>query len=139
MDDWVPFFAIAMFAEDMRIEPAGTTSLISILPDTVVLPELPAALPHLHVYVRIAYSPANPPRSVSCGLRIDDRAALLTQHLDTPELQRVVADAVATDAKIGTIVARIHATDIAFDQACLLNATVTWNDEEFVVGTLMIQ
>lgn len=139
MKDWVPFFAIALFAEDIREESIGTISLLSILPDNVVLSAFPAILPKLHVYIRIAYNPGDPPSRVTCGLRKSGETPLLTQPFETPQLRAAVAETVMSGAKIGTIIARFGVENLELREPCTLNATVTWNDEEFVVGTLMIK
>lgn len=139
MNDWVPFSAVAIFAEDARDEPAGTVSLISILPDTVVLSHSPATLPRLILYIRISYDPSDPPDSVSCGLHIDDQPALLTQDFASDRLAQAIAETRATDARIGTIVARFDVVNLDLPKPCLLNATVTWAGEAFIVGALRVR
>jgi hypothetical protein len=139
MNDWVPFSAVAIFAEDVREERAGTVSLIGILPDTVVLSAFPAVLPRLNLYIRISYDPNDPPSDVSCGLRINDEPPLLTQDFAAEPLAQAVAETVAGGGRIGTIIARFGAVNLELREACLLNATVTWNGEEFIVGNLMVK
>lgn len=49
----LPFDAVTLFAEDVREETQGTLSLIGILPDTLAVPGVPAALPKLAIYTRV--------------------------------------------------------------------------------------
>lgn len=136
MSDWAPFSAVAMFAEDVRDEVSGTVSLIGVMPDTVLVDSFPAMLPRLHLYMRVSYDPYDPPTSVSSGLRVNDQTAILAKDFDDDALRQTVADAVRSGIRIGTIVARFGAVNVQLAEPCQLNATITWNGEEYIVGNL---
>ena len=138
MNDWAPFSAVAIFAEDGRDEVGGTLSLIGIMPDNVAVASFPALLPRLHLYIRISYDPTDPPMTVSSGMRVNDDAPILTQAFDDAALRQSVADALTSGTRIGTIIARFGAINVQLHEPCLLNATITWNDEEYIVGNLNI-
>jgi hypothetical protein len=139
MDEEAPFSAVAIFAEEVREQQGGRLSILNIFPDTIAVETVPALLATIHAYIRISYDPAHPPHAVAAGLRVGDAAPIMTQHFDPARLQKAVAETRMTGAKIGTIVARFGATNFQVHDTCLLNATVTWNDEEFIVGSLSIR
>lgn len=139
MSDSAAFSAMALFAEDARDEVAGTISLIGVMPDNILIESFPAMLPRLQVYIRVAYDPADPPHSVSSGLRVNDQDPILAQDFDRTALHRTIAEAVRSEARIGSIVARFGAVNVQLNEPCRLNATITWNGEEYIVGTLHLK
>jgi hypothetical protein len=67
-----PFVAVAVFCDSIRQEVGGAETLVGVMTDNVNVPEVPAAMGRLALYVRIQIDPDFDPNPVSLALRLPD-------------------------------------------------------------------
>lgn len=137
--NYLPCSAVAMFAEDLRDEQAGTHSLIGIMPDNIEVQSMPGMMTKLAVYTRINFSPDTMPDRLEVLLRVTGDGSILNLSIIPREiLQQSVADTMAKNGPLVTIINRTVAAALVIPHPDRLESVVKWNDEEIIAGSLNI-
>lgn len=132
------FTAVALFCEDIRDEVEETFTLVGLLPDNIVVQQLPGMLPKLAVLIRI-------------HLRLDhvDDEAPLIFRIHTPGAETlensISADLVvksrADAEKLGTpfvvVNAKVRASPFAIKAAGQVQVTVEYRDSGEVLAAIV--
>jgi hypothetical protein len=128
--------AMGIFCEDFREEMLGLHSLIGVLPDNVNVAAVPALMPKLTLYVRIAISHECAVNEMAVVLMSPSGENLLAESaIETVLIERAKAEA-AINTTFGTIVHRATISPFPIQEYGRVKLVVRADSKEIVCGAL---
>ncbi|MBI2720370.1 MAG: hypothetical protein HY245_02880 [Rhizobiales bacterium] len=130
--------AIALFCEYIRVESAGTETLIGILPDNIQVDRFPGIFPSLHVYTRIHLDPGCDDLAIVVRLLSQRDITIIENEIPPDLLRRTLADARKSAAPIAGLISRLSAMPFPIEEEGRLRVVATIGKEELLCGAINI-
>jgi hypothetical protein len=127
---------VSIFCEDIREEKTGQDTIIGILPDNMLIPHIPGALPKLCVYVRVHLDIENSPQIISASLLNSDGAELALQTWEKSVIDKAFSDAKANAMPVVGLVLKAVMGPFPISAIGKIVSKLRIDDVEFVGGAL---
>jgi hypothetical protein len=130
---------VGLFCEDIREEKFGSDILIGIMPDNLVVPAVPSALPKLGFYVR-ANIPVNTAiKSISVKVKLIDGNEMELGRFDESMIEKDREGAIKKGAPILGLIFRAMVAPAHIPKYGRILILAKIDDDEFVCGSLNVQ
>ena len=134
-----PLVAIALFCESLRQETAGSETIVGVMPDNANVPQLPAAIPRLCIYVRVQVDPDFDPNPVSLALRTPDDKEIDLGKIDAAVFDTSRKQAKQTGKPYGGVIIRSELRPFAVLKYGRLEAILRTSTDKIVCGHITFQ
>jgi hypothetical protein len=130
--------AVAVFCEDIRREAAGTDTIVGILPDRVIVPKIPGAIPKLYVYARAHVFEASPGSVLVVRLLGNDNKEYARHQIDAERFQSAVSKSKTTGINYTGFIVRIGMAPFVVNEPEILKVLISIDDDEKFIGSFSI-
>lgn len=131
--------AMGVFCEDIREEKTGTQTLVGVYPDNLNIPTVPAALPKLALYMRIAVDPFVDAEQMSVWLISPKGDERKINDIDTKLVAQTQANSRKSGTPFATMISRIIAPAFPVTEYGRMKALLRIGSEEIICATLNFQ
>lgn len=130
-----PFTIIGLFCEDIREEKSGQDTLIGVLPDNLNIPNVPAIMPKLGIYIRVQLERNANPQTLKIKLRVPGAADMPMTKLDNL-ISQAKTEAETHGLPFAGLVARGVISPFPIHALGSIEAIVEVDGAEYVCGVL---
>lgn len=130
--------ATGFFCEDIRAEKQGTESVVGIFPDKINLPQFPATLPKLSLYLRLVIDSSDNDVSPIAIRFIGDNPSDIGEigKIESATIEQALKRAVEDKRPIAGIVARVAMSGFTPTKPGRLLATIDRNGQSIIVASV---
>jgi hypothetical protein len=130
---------VTLFCEDVRQEIAGTDTIVGVMPDNVVVPQIPSLFPKLAIYSRVHIPTDMVIKSISVKVKMLDGRISLLGTFDERQILKEQNNGRATNSPLVGFIFRAVLSPAPIVQHGRITVTATIDDQEIVGGSLNVQ
>lgn len=127
---------IALFCDDLREEIGGSTSLVGIAPDNIVVPRIPSKLPKVAIYSRIIIPIDFSPCDISVWLKYPGGREVQIGSFPANDVEEACEAARAEGNLVTGLVAEAQTTSFAINEPGRIFFALRYDDREDLIGSV---
>lgn len=131
-----PFVAVAVFCESIRQETGGAETLVGVMSDNVNVPQVPAMIGRLALYVRVQVDPDFDPNPVSLALRLPDNTEVDLGQVDATVFDRARQQAREQGKPYGGVIVRSEMVPFGIPKHGRIEAILRTSTDKVLCGHL---
>lgn len=128
--------AIALFCDDIREEKSGTSSIIGVIGDNIVVPDFPGAIPKFGIYIRIHLLTGFKASKFDIYLNYPNGDKILVNEIELKLVKQSLIDAKKTNNPIAGIVSQLIAAPFPVIQEGRISVELSWSGNTSFIGSL---
>jgi len=130
---------VGFFCEDLRPETAGTETIVGVLPDNMIVPGVPGAIPKLAIYLRIQIDMHEAPELITVTLKAPWGETIPLGKTDKVLIEKAQQAAKDSNLPIAGIVMRAMLSPFGVQGYGLITAVAEFGGAERVCAMLNIR
>jgi len=132
------FTSLGMFCDSVRSELGGFKTIVGVYAGQFNVEKFPHKFAQLSVYVKTNHAKDAFLKNASIKLFIDEQE-LISQDADSKFIEGINSKVFPDGCSLGTFNTRLSINNLSIDKQCVLHASITINDEETEVASLVIR